>query len=225
MKINTMTTTTVQYDETWIAILKGDREAFRKLVEPYLNELMRAARREIRYHIALGDIKPEDITPEELVGETLIKAWEQRHRRPPQLSIKGWLLGIQHRVLQRFIQHEKQWRRMWAISLDAPVPPEPIYDDDESFWEWYQPDDFTKWEDVIPDRALTPEDMIEFEEEETYALEPVTRQVLILHDEHKLSLPEVAYILNLSVEEAGKRLVSARDEVRAKQSKQEENNE
>ncbi len=210
-------TSTTQMDATWQAILKGDREAFEQLIEPFLPELLRAARRELNYHQALGDLRPEDLTPEELVGETLVRAWRDRHRKPRQLSVRAWLLGLQYRVLQRFIERERKWRSIWAISLDAPVPPEPIYDDEESFWEWYQPDDFTKWEDIIPNRALSVEEIIEFEEEETYELEPLTRQVLIMHDEHRLPLPEVAYILNLSVEETSKRLLEARKQVKQKQ--------
>lgn len=36
------------------------------------------------------------------------------------------------------------------MSLEATVPDGPIYDDDEIFWEWYQPDERIRWEDVIP---------------------------------------------------------------------------
>mgnify|MGYP001477468958 FL=1 len=65
---------------SWKAVLEGDRRAFRRLVEPYLDELLRAAHRELEHYRRLKALRPEDLTAEELVGETLITAWRQRHR-------------------------------------------------------------------------------------------------------------------------------------------------
>jgi len=39
------------------------------------------------------------------------------------------------------------------------VPPEPIYDDDEEFWGWYQPDELTRWKDVMEAASMTPEEV------------------------------------------------------------------
>src|SRR6202047_3870204 len=68
-----------ELNDTWNAALRGDREAFRAAVTPPLGELLRAARHEVRYRVALGDFEPNDPTAEELVGEVLIRAWPERH--------------------------------------------------------------------------------------------------------------------------------------------------
>ncbi len=200
----------------WQAALDGDRAAFNRLVEPYLDELLRAARRDIRYHRFMKTLRPEDLTPEELVGETLVRAWYSRREKPEAVRLRAWLLGIQHRVLQKLIERERTERALWAVSLEAPLPPEPLYDDEESFWEWYQPDDITKWEDVFPDDVPLPDEHLA-DEAVIDRLDTVPRQALLLRDVHKLTLPEVAYALRLSVSETVAILREAREQVRAGQ--------
>lgn len=201
---------------SWKAVLEGDRRAFRRLVEPYLDELLRAAHRELEHYRRLKALRPEDLTAEELVGETLITAWRQRHRKPKRLSVRAWLLGLLHRVLQRYLQRERTFRRLWELSLDEPVPPEPIYDDEESFWEWYQPDDLERWEDVLPDPSTLETERLIVEEvppEALEPLEPIERQVLLLHDTHEVPIQEVAMVVQRSVRETAEILQRARRRV------------
>ncbi|QXD13774.1 RNA polymerase sigma factor [Rhodocaloribacter litoris] len=209
-----MTTTSPSQETLWQAALDGDRAAFNRLVEPHLNELLRAARRDIGYHRFMKDLLPADLTPEELVGETLVRAWYSRREKPEAVRLRAWLLGTQHRVLQKLIEREKTNRALWAVSLEAPLPPEPLYDDEESFWEWYQPDDITKWEDVFPDDVPLPDEQLA-DEEAIDRLATVPRQALLLRDVHKLTIPEVAYALQLSVAETVTILREAREQVRA----------
>ncbi len=200
---------------SWKAVLEGDRGAFRRLIEPYLDELLRAAHRELEHYWRLKALRPDDLTIEELVGETLIMAWRQRHRKPKRLSVRAWLLGLMHRVLQRYLQRERTFRRLWELSLDEPVPPEPIYDDEESFWEWYQPDDLERWEDVLPDPSTLEAARLIVEEVPPEALEPIERQVLLLHDTHEVPIQEVAVIVQRSVHETAEILQRARQRVQA----------
>lgn len=197
-------------EEDWQAVLGGDRTAYNRMVEPHLEELIRAARRDIRYHQHLGDLAPGDLTPEELVGEALLRAWRSRRRRPSEVSLRAWLLGTQHRVLQKVIQAEHLERDLWAVSLEDPVPPAPLFDDEASFWEWYQPDDVTRWEDVIPADLPPAGEMPDVEEEATHGLEPEPRRVLLLHDEHELPLAEVAVATGQTVRETVALLEQAR---------------
>lgn len=206
---------------SWKAVLEGDRHAFRRLVEPHVDELLRAAHRELTHYQRLNELRPQDLTVEELVGETLLTAWRQRHRKPQWLSLRAWLLGLMHRALQRYLQQERRFRQLWALSLDAPVPPEPIYDDEESFWEWYQPDDLERWEDVIPDPSSLSEERLIVEQmspEAMALLEPLERQVLLLHDVYQLSIQEVAVVVQRSIGETTEILQRARQRVQAARS-------
>ena len=119
-------------------------------------------------------------------------------------------------MLQRYLQRERTFRRLWELSLDEPVPPEPIYDEEESFWEWYQPDDLERWEDVLPDPSTLETERLIVEEvppEALEPLEPVERQVLLLHDTHEVPIQEVAMVVQRSVRETAEILQRARRRV------------
>jgi RNA polymerase sigma-70 factor, ECF subfamily len=126
----------------WERCMNGDRQAFQQLALPHLDELFAAAQRDLRYHVLLGDLRQHDLSPEELVGETLLRAWRDRLRKPASLGIRPWLLGLQFRVLTRIIRQERLLQRLVSTSLEAPAPEPPIYDDDESFWGGSSP---TRW--------------------------------------------------------------------------------
>jgi DNA-directed RNA polymerase specialized sigma24 family protein len=200
-----------QPDTDWAAALHGNRAAFETAIAPYMGELLDAARRELRYRIALGDFGPDDLTAEELLGEVLIRAWNDRHRRPGSLAVRTWLLALLFRVAKSLAQRERRFRKMASISLEAPVPPEPIYDDDEEFWEWYQPDEETRWEDVVDAPVATPEAAAAADEELMRGLDPVAREAFLLFELYRVPLPEVAVVLGRTVKETARLVEEARN--------------
>jgi RNA polymerase sigma factor (sigma-70 family) len=187
-----------------------DRETFDRLVAPHLDELLRAARREVRYRIAMDELGPDDLAPEELVGETLARAWHERERRPELLSVRAWLLALLHRRADQIARRESRFRRFASVPLEAEPPPAPIYDDDEEFYEWYQPDEMTRWEDLVAEPSeLAPEEVVAAEEE-LRSLAPRTRLVYVLHDIHRLTVREIAQALGIRGEEVLRLLEEAR---------------
>jgi RNA polymerase sigma-70 factor (ECF subfamily) len=188
----------------------ANQAEFSASVAPYVGELLDAARREVNYRVALGDLGPDDLGPEELVGETLARAWRDRERRPASLSLRPWLLALMHRVSESIVRREKRLRKLAPVSLERAVPPPPIYDDDEEFWEWYQPDDMTKWEDVAAEpEDLTPEEVVQAEEE-LRSLAPRPRLAWLLRYVHRLTVPEIAQALGVNLEEAARLIAEAR---------------
>jgi RNA polymerase sigma-70 factor, ECF subfamily len=107
----------------WQTSARREQAAFQAAVKPHLQELFEAARRELRYRVALGDFGPDLLTAEELVGETLTRAWRDRHRRPPLLKFRVWLLAVLFRVAEDIARREAQFRKLATESLEAPVPP------------------------------------------------------------------------------------------------------
>ncbi|MBR0707985.1 RNA polymerase sigma factor [Bradyrhizobium liaoningense] len=198
-------TKTVPAEDTaaWARCLDGDRDAFQQVVTAHLDELFAAAQRDISYHVAVGDLGDGDLTAEELVGETFLRAWRDRRSRPQSLGIRPWLLGLQYRVLMRIVRQEQLLRRLVSVSLEARAPEPPIYDDDEGFWEWFQPDDLVRWEDTLTDDAH-PEPAIEALEQNIPGLSSLVRQVLFLRQVHRLSFAEIAAGLRISRESLSK---------------------
>jgi RNA polymerase sigma factor (sigma-70 family) len=199
-----------ELDDAWNAGLRGERDGFQAAVAPYLDELLRGAKREIRYRVALGEFDHDDFTPEGLVGEILIRAWQQRHSRPSPVRLRTWLLALLCKVAQELSRRESRRRRVPRTSLEAEVPPEPIYNDDEEFWEWYQPDEMTRWEDVIEAPTMTPEEEAETDEELTHTLDPRARAVFLLCELHRVPLKEATAALNIPLEKAVRLLAQAR---------------
>jgi RNA polymerase sigma-70 factor (ECF subfamily) len=199
---------------SWEAALSGDRAAFQAILAPHLRELIAAARREIRYLVALGDLQSHELTAEELVGEAFIRAWHDRRQRPPLLGVKAWLLALLFQVGEE-IANRARSKKVPLVSLEAPVPPEPIYDDDESFWEWYQPDEMTRWEDIISGGLPTPEDIAATNATFAHVLDSRARKILLMHDAHGVPLPEVALALRLPESEVSHILAEARRRMRS----------
>ncbi|RMF16554.1 MAG: RNA polymerase sigma factor [Alphaproteobacteria bacterium] len=205
-------------EQAWRKVVEnGDRDGYRRLVEPLLEDLERLARHEIVYHVCLGDLDEGWIDPEELVGETLSRAWRQRRHKPEVLSLKAWLAAVLLRTADDIAAKRRRTLQVEeAVSLEDPAPEPPIYDDDEEFWEWYQPDDYTKWEDVLADDMATPEELaILLESRESERLPALQQRALVLHDEQRLPLREVAVILRLSVAETRNVLREARANIQA----------
>jgi RNA polymerase sigma-70 factor (ECF subfamily) len=197
-------------NDAWKAVLAGDRDAFQAAVKPTLGELLRAARREVRYRAALGDFPADEPTAQELVGEVLIRAWQQRHDRHSSLPLRIWLLALLYRVAHDLSRREARQQRIPTESLEEEVPPEPVYDDDEGFWEWYQPDEMTRWEDVVEAPTMTPEEQAGTDEELTRTLDRQAREVFLLCELHRVPLTEAALALGVSVEQAARLLEEAR---------------
>lgn len=145
----------------WDEVLLGDEELFKEMAEPYVPALLAAARQQVNREIAVGNLQPGILQPEELVGETLVQAWASRHGRREPTPVNQWLLGVQEDTLQKLMDKERQVHEPIALSLEEPVspdPPENDYDDNE-FWQRVEPIEGDYWMDVIPDESRQDQDV------------------------------------------------------------------
>lgn len=202
-------------EDGWAGVVDGDKVAFGRLTSPLLDDLRRAARHELTFLTSVGDLGRDVLTPDELVGEVLSRAWRDRRRRPGDLDLKAWLHALLFRVIDAIVAKQKTLRSKEAVSLEDPVPEEALYDDDQSFYEWYQPDDLTRWEDVIPVDEPSPEVIVAAIEQRCDDLSNMARRVLALHDLQGVTLPQVAAALRLSLTETRRLLIVARQAVKA----------
>lgn len=202
--------------EDWQRILREEDEvSFNALVEPYIGALNRAARHYLNYYVAQGHIPQDAITVEDVVGETLVRAWNFRSSRPEKMPIRAWLLATLYRVVRSMVMQERAYRRENAISLDEPIPINPQEQaTQEHFWEWYQWDDQLDWQDVIPNEVPVDYEVSLYDSEATAALDPDTYHVLMMHDEFEMSLPDVAFTMNRAVNEVAELLDMARADLR-----------
>ena len=211
--------------DLWQRALEGDRDAFEEAIAPYRDTLIDAARRKIAARVAEGTLADQALTAEELAGETLIRAFDGRSRyKPDRMSLRAWLLGLQVRALNRIARREQTYEQQKAISLDAPVPATEEQDAvEEEFYEFYQPFDVTTYEEMIPSQApadveIDPRGRSLTQEELDYleasGLNADQRQLVEFHDEFALTLPEIAQIMEYSLQDTAEALGEARVHLR-----------
>ncbi|NBC15708.1 MAG: hypothetical protein GVY18_00155 [Bacteroidetes bacterium] len=200
-------------DAHWQDVLaEDDEDAFRAAVAPYMDDLIAAAGNDLGYYVSQDLLNQGDFTPEEIVGETLLYAWSHREHRPEEMDLRGWLLGVQYRVLRRLVTRQQAYREDKAVSLDEPLPTQPeTYAKGEWFAEWYRPETGgVTYEEIIP--STTPVDLEPDlrDTSQRARLDPDSYHVLMLHDEFEMSLPQVAATMNRSVREMADLLDAAR---------------
>ena len=95
----------------WAAVLAGDRDAFGAVAGRYQREL------EVHCYRMLGSI--EDA--EDVVQETLLRAWRKRETYRGQATVRAWLYGIATNACLDML--ERRSRRLLPPAVAAPANP------------------------------------------------------------------------------------------------------
>ena len=188
-------------------------DEWRALAEREMDGLLQLARHEIRYHEESGSFPEGYMTPEELVGETLIQL--ARNPCPADMAPRACLYGMIIKTGDALAKRRATIQAHEAASTeqaldDTPLVTDPFYDDDEEFYEWFQPDEVLKLEDVLSAAAPTPEDVVAFLDRQPGALERATRQAALLYYRLDFGLRDVCAILGRKPEQVGDMLQKAR---------------
>ncbi len=204
----------------WDAIINGDCDAFDRLVEAEMANLLESARHEIAGYEAAGDFPPGYITPEELVGEAMIHAWDERMKKPPEMKPRAWLHAMLFRAADTLAAKRREIQAHETQPLeeklpDAPLVADPIYDDDEEFYEFYQPDEVLKFEDVIGSIDLEPDLLMEVIEQQPKQLQLKERRCALLRFRFGFGFEQVCRIVGEKPETVARLLQQAEGKVRS----------
>src|ERR671937_1162362 len=192
----------------WSAAVAGDRDAFAAVVGRYRREL------ELHCYRMLGS--PEDA--EDVVQETLLRAWRRRETFAGRASVRAWLYGIATNACLDVL--EKRSRRLLPPAVTGPAdplaaPPPPT---SEVGWLEPYPDRLL---DEIADADDGPHETIVARETIELAflvaiqhLPPRQRAVLILRDVLGWSAREAAGTIGASVIATNSALQRARETLR-----------
>lgn len=216
----------------WARARDGDRDAFEAAIEPLYDDLLDFAERQVRLQYKVGQLSRDELNAKELVGEGMVAAFDQRARfDPEQMRFRAWLLGLQFRALARILQREARYATRKALSLDERVPQNQDQDAvGEALYEFDLPYDITTYEELIAGSAPADveielgqdghrlADLTDAErsllEQADFDLPEDARQVVLLHNEFRLTLPEVAQILAYSLKDTAEALNLARTTLR-----------
>jgi len=99
---------------------------FAALLDRHLPALTRFVHREIAYHVANGDLLRDDLTPEDLVAASVVRAGREFDRKPPDRDFKGWLFSVADAQIAAEIRRSAHNRREFFKDLfDLPNVPTP----------------------------------------------------------------------------------------------------
>ena len=184
-----------------LAAQAGDQKAFEALVSAYRRELL------VHCYRMLGSFHDA----EDLVQETLLRAWEKRATLTSPGAYRGWLYRIATNLCLDRLRSAPR-RSLPPETHPASDPNNPL---PKPAWEpvWLEP--FP--DDLLADEHSDPQERAESRERITLAflvalqrLTPVQRAVLLLREVLEWSAVEVAQWLNLSVPAVNSALQRAR---------------
>ncbi len=189
-----------------------DREQYKEyadLVKPHLPEVYHFIRRELAYHQSLGELSPADIRAEEVLDAVVARGLEGLSNRPRHLEILPWLTGMALEIIQEEMHASRIRRRRVSTEDLAPTDPMDISDDEDTrMYEFYQPDEIIRMEDIIPNpESNNPEEAEAIRERALLVhhalslLPPPWRHTLVLADVHGMKMSELAEILHETPEQ------------------------
>ena len=145
------------------------RELFFSLIGQHVKGVHHFVRHELAYAEAVGDLMPDELTPEEVVDAVILRAYREFVKEPPEGKIKSWLIRLAREHLDAEVKRLKAWRSRTGVRTEAEVPRTPPTEyvstlGDERL-DFDEPDEDLKIEDVIPDVDVpTPEQETETKE-------------------------------------------------------------
>jgi RNA polymerase sigma factor (sigma-70 family) len=201
----------------------ADIERFSEAVRPLLEPLARHVRREMALLRARGDLEGDFPAADDVVDETLVRAWQELGRHPQPGLGKGTLYRIASRVLADAVRQRRRERGRF-VSLERRLPERQALDEDidQAVYDYWQPEQVLKLEDAVPIDATTPEEAVERKElrrvlgQVLAELPEGWRQAVLLVQAEDLPHAEVARQLGISEEELQRRIEHADAYLRAR---------
>ena len=187
-------------------------------VDANLSRLTRFAQRELRYREINGQLRPNLVTPEEVVGETIVTALGYNADKPDRLALEPWLYRLAMRCIDDLVQNAEPEA---AIYLDQGVKQPNVQASDEAQLQFHQPDEAIVTQDNIPDQSTaTPEqiaysdEMIAMVEAALLGVQGEDREAFLLFGIEGSSPEEIAMIGDRTVEEVRQSILAAREHLR-----------
>lgn len=129
--------------------------------------------RELQYRVNSDQLRPDEISTEEVLDEVMVSALSQENGYSQFLSEEASFHRLALQAIRRLMDDNSQ---MANVSLEAPARAQNVTGSDENVLQYHQPDDRPQEEDTIRDQnTRTPE--------EIYASEEMVGQLdLVLHE-------------------------------------------
>jgi RNA polymerase sigma factor (sigma-70 family) len=182
-----------------------------EILQRHLPMLFAFVGRELRFLHNVGALQGTEISTRDVVDEVCATALRRWDGKPDYLDVESWLKKLAVQVLRTYVPPRPERQ---AESIEQIVPKEDMatLDFDSEIYEFYEPDEELKLEDLIPDiNARSPEEVVTQSEFETWlygllrSLPAEDRDSFAFHYIEGRPASEVARMMGLTAQEVKQR--------------------
>ncbi|HWR36433.1 MAG TPA: hypothetical protein VN622_11245 [Clostridia bacterium] len=188
-------------------------------VDANLPRLQRYVERELRYRENNGQLRPGELTPEEVIDEAIASALDDRSEKPEKITLEPWLYRLANSAVSRLLNQTRQ--EIGSVRLESTPRSREEPGSDEPVLQFHQPDESLTQENLIADSRLsTPEDvaasdeMVAMVEMALRHAKPHEREAFILYTMEGFTANEIAVITDRKLEEVRASIKAAREHLR-----------
>jgi RNA polymerase sigma factor (sigma-70 family) len=175
---------------------------------------------ELQSRVVTGQIREDQISPEEVVDEVVVSALSQEDHRVGLLSPESWFHRLALQAIRRLIRSNADTGN---LSLDAPAGKQNVTGSDENVLQYHQPDDSLPEESVIRDANVrTPEEIFAGEEMVAqldivlHEVKTDDREAFVLYTLEGFTIEEISRLAGRPAEEIRKSIQHVRERVQKK---------
>jgi len=188
-------------------------------VNANIGGLCRFVERELRYRENIGQLRREQLSPEEVVDEAVANALSNGGDKPEQFALEPWLYRLAIRAIGELASGSRE--EVPSVPLDHAYRQTDVHDQDELQMQFHQPDEAVVNRDLIADTgASTPEasaaseEMINLVEASLLGARREDREAFLLYAVEGFTPEEIAVIGDRPVEQVRVSIASAREYLR-----------
>jgi RNA polymerase sigma factor (sigma-70 family) len=206
------------------AVHDKEKNTFIFLLKPYLDGLRKIASREIRNLEIQEHLKIATVSIEDLINETLLRAWRDYRQRPKDTHLDQWLVQILFQIIKQITSKEKKLVPL-SEALESnqmkDFSYEPNFDSDQWWWSKLEPTEGILVEDLLPGeeapeslRYLTQDEENKRLTEALSLLSKDERQILSLFALDGYDISEIVKIMNMPIKRIKDTVENAKNKVR-----------
>lgn len=182
-----------------------------------LPKLKQFIERELDYRTNSGQLRPDQVSPEEVLDEVMLSALSEQDSGSRFLSEESRFQGLALQAIRRLAEANADAA---DVSLDVPARSQNVTASDENILQYHQPDDQPQGEGVVRDiNVRTPEEI--FLSEELVAqldivlreLTAADREAFVLYTLEGFTIEEISRLSDRPPDHVRKSIEKARDRV------------
>ncbi len=213
--------TQVPFEETFAAVRPElvSEQDINSYVNANLGSLQRFVRRELQFRENNGQLRANQVSPEEVIDEAIANALDDRSEKPEKLRLEPWLYRLATQALQQLGDDSDGDANSVRLE-ETPHDSESESDGSETL-QFHQPDERLTQGDLIADsRSASPEEiaandeMADMVETALRHAKPLEREAFILFTVEGFTVREIAIISERKEEEVRASITRAREHLR-----------